>query len=79
MLQNTRIKASTVFELLRETQQGGWWGGGNFTHIKGKIHLAKANHFLTDTCFYLSLLYYSTRNTSKKKRKRQQNFKSSVK
>ena len=26
MLQNTRTTAFTAFELLRENQQGGWWG-----------------------------------------------------
>ena len=27
MLQNARVTAFTVFELLRENQQGGWEGG----------------------------------------------------
>ena len=38
MLQNTRITAFTVSELLRENQQGGGGGGGGgkITQITGK-------------------------------------------
>ena len=35
MLQNTRVTAFTVFELLRENQLGGWGeGGGELIRVK---------------------------------------------